>query len=257
VMRAPSSAMDRRSANASARDACIALRSNRSHRARHGAEPSHHFFDVRARVERADAEVAFAAATEAGARRGHHARLAQEPLEERPAVASIGHLAPDVRRVVATPGLPAKLSATLEEDARVSHVEVDERGDLALTFGGVERLGAALDGVAHVVRARVPPPRPQRVQRDSLTGAGVRVERFRQHGVAAADAGETTRLREAAELDRALARAGNLVDRLRCAAAVEALVCGIPEDDRAVPERVGDPRLDERAFHHGAGRIVG
>ena len=82
-------------------------------------------------------------------------------------------------------------------------------------------------------------------------------QRFWHHGERAAHAGEAAVLREAAELDGALARARNFVNRLRDRRIRdEGLVGGVEEDDRAVLERVIDPRLQFVAGGGGAGRIV-
>ena len=148
------------------------------------------------------------------------------------------------------------MHATITQDARVLHVEINERCDFALAVRGVEGFGAALHRVTHAVRACVPAPRPQRVQRDRFAGARVGLQRLRHHGVAAPNTRESARLRETPELDCAIARAVDLEDGLRRTASVVAFVRGIPEQNGAVLERVRNPRFHARAVHHGASWIV-
>ena len=123
------------------RDTFDTLSVRESPRARHRAKPPHDFFDIRARAERADAEVALAAAAEACAWRRHDARFTQKTLEERPTVARAGHLAPDVWRAFAAPRFPPELDAAITKDTRVLNVEINERCDFALAVRGVEGLG--------------------------------------------------------------------------------------------------------------------
>ena len=76
--------------------------------------------------------------------------------------------------------------------------------------------------------------------------------------IRAAHAREARALREAAHLDRALARARDLVDRARERRVLdERVVGGVEDQHRITGARPRHPRLEVCARHHRAGRVVG
>ena len=162
-------------------------------------------------------------------------------------VTPFGASHPDVRRVHAAENFQPGFLRALAQNFRVAEIMFDERAHLRFALRRIERLGAALDDVAHAVELRRHAPRPERMQRLELAGLRLRVERFRHDGERAARAGEAAVLREAAELDGALARAGNFVNRMRQRRVGDVgLVGRVEQDDGLVFERVFHPRLELR-----------
>src|ERR1700694_2413155 len=103
--------------------------------------------DVLARVERADAEVALAATTEAGAGRNDHLGLVQQQVEEFPRVAA--GVDPDVRGGVAADAVQAELGHGVADKRRVAEIEIGERARLFLSLGCVDGGGGFLHGVGN------------------------------------------------------------------------------------------------------------
>ena len=134
---------------------------------------------------------------------------------------------------------------------------IDERAHLLLAFGRIERLGAALHGIAHAVELRAHAAIPERMQRGHRSVGRRGHERLRHDGERAADAGEPAVLREAAELDGTFARAGNFVDGMRGRRVGDVgFVGGVEEDDRLVLQRVIHPGLKLCARRGRSSRVV-
>ena len=123
--------------------------------------------------------------------------------------------------------------------------------DLPLAGLGEDGLCTALGDVAHAVELRGLAAKPHLVEARALALQGVRYD-----GVAATGTGEAGLLREAAELDRDVTCARDLVDAVRQVAGHEALIGGIEKEDRVVLLCEAYPLREALAVIDGAGRIV-
>src|SRR5688572_31264802 len=101
----------------------------RSRAAQPGADAVDRLLRVLARAEGGEAEVALAGRPEAGARRAHDPRRGEHAVEEVPRRHAARGAEPDVGRVAAAVHLEAGGGEAVADDARVAHVEVDERAD--------------------------------------------------------------------------------------------------------------------------------
>src|SRR3569623_1660121 len=93
--------------------------------AEHAPDAADRFLDVRARVERAEAEVALACRTEAGAWRLVHLRLVEQLVEEVPRRRAVRRAQPHVGRVHTAEDREARGGEALADQPRVLHVERD------------------------------------------------------------------------------------------------------------------------------------
>ena len=123
--------------------------------------------------------------------------------------------------------------------------------DLPLAGLGEDGLCTALGDVAHAVELRGLAAKPHLVEARAITLQGVRHD-----GVAATGAGEASLLREAAELDRDVTCARDLVDAVRQVAGHEALIGGIEEEDRVVLLCEAHPLREALAVIDGTGWVV-
>src|SRR5205823_5434813 len=105
--------------------------------------------------------------------------------------------------------------SSIEQDTRIAHVVLDERAHLHLAVRGIKRLRRALDDVGDAVELRRLPAKPERMQGLLFAGCCRRHKRLRHHDESASCTGEASALRITAELDRALTRARDFVDRMR------------------------------------------
>ena len=87
--------------------------------------PLDDFFDVLAAVERADAEVAFAAGAEAAAGRDHDVRFVEHAVEPLPACQAFWACDPDKRCVDAAMNIQTDRHAALDQNPSAGHVVID------------------------------------------------------------------------------------------------------------------------------------
>ena len=123
--------------------------------------------------------------------------------------------------------------------------------DLPLAGLGEDGLRTALGDVAHAVELRGLAAKPHLVEARALALQGVRYD-----GVAATGTGESGLLREAAELDRDVTCARDLIDAVRQVAGHEALIGGIEKEDRVVLLCETHPLREALAVIDGTGRVV-
>src|SRR5262245_50787679 len=115
--------------------------------AHHLSEPADGLFDVLAAVERAQAEVAFAAGSEAAARSADEVGLREQAVEEIPARFVAGGLDPDVGGVDAAVDLDSRCLQSFADQPGILEIIVDDRPDLRLSLGAVDRLRGPLHGI--------------------------------------------------------------------------------------------------------------
>src|SRR6266542_3302974 len=124
-----------------------------------------HGLGVDAAVEGADAEIAFAFRAEAAAGGDDDVRFGENSVERLPAGKASRGFHPEVRRVHAAENFQAGVLRARHEHGGIAQVMLDERADLRLAFGRVERFRPTLDDVAYAVELRRHAPMPERVQR--------------------------------------------------------------------------------------------
>ena len=159
-------------------------------------------------AESGDADVALAVGAKAFAGSDHHVGVVEQSVEEVPGVLAVGRRYPDVGRVLAAIDRQSEEGEALADELGVLHVVLDGGAHLLLTLGCEDGFSATLGDVAGTVELAALATVPERVEACAVVG----LQFLGDDGVAAAHAGESSGLREAAELDGALLRALNLVD---------------------------------------------
>src|SRR3989475_5145486 len=222
-----------------------------------GLDPLDRLFGFGPPTERGQADITLAARPEPRARRGDDVRLAEELVEEVPRAEPRRRLHPDVRRVLAAVDHEAGGLESLPDDPGVLHVEIDRRANLASARVGVDRRGRPLNDVGYAVELRRLAPEPKRVETHPLAGGVPTHEVLGNDGEGAARPGEARRLRETAELDRDVACALDLVDRVRDVRVADVrLVRRVVEEYRILASCVVHPALDTRTRQDCAGGVV-
>ena len=179
-------------------------------------------------------------------------------VKELPAGHAAGSLQPDIRSVHAAVDGEARFAQALAEDGGILQVEVDQGANLWPTRVAVHRFGSALDDVADAVELRRVTAVPQRVQFNRFAIGRLGLQPLGHDREGTARPREARCFTEAAELDRHVARAVDLVDRMRDRGVGDVrFISGVEENNRVVGLRVIDELLERVPRRDRPRRVVG
>ena len=134
------------------------------HDSRQRLQTPRHFLSVFATVESRDAEEPFAARSETASGRDNDVQFLQHPIEHLPARQVGECLDPDVRSIHAAVNWQPGARGRFAQDARVSHVMIDQTSDLATPLGRIDCLRPALHRVTDAICLGAPAAMPQGMQ---------------------------------------------------------------------------------------------